>query len=68
MTDSETNSEPTEETPAKPLDPKEAMRQALDAKKNAQHARDDNAGGAKSMGSTHAQAAGRRQFRRKSGG
>lgn len=66
MTDA--NSEPTEETPAKPLDPKEAMRQALEAKKTAQHAREDNAGGAKSLGSTHAKAAGKRQFRRKSGG
>jgi hypothetical protein len=52
----------------KPLDPKEAMRLALEAKKQAQHAHGDGAGGAKSMGSTHAKAAGKRQFRRKSGG
>lgn len=51
-----------------PVDPKEAMRRALEAKKNAQHAHADGAGGSKSMGSTHAKAAGKRQFRRKSGG
>lgn len=59
----------TEPTPeAKPLDPKEAMRAALEAKKNAQQSHADGHGGAKSIGSTHTKAAGKRQFRRKAGG
>lgn len=52
----------------KPLDQKEAMRQALEAKKNVQHQHNDGAAGVKSMGATHAKAAGKRQFRRKAGG
>jgi hypothetical protein len=50
------------------VDPKEAMRQALEAKKNAQHKQDETSGGPRSLGGTHAKAAGKRQFRRKSGG
>jgi len=57
-----------QQEPAAQVDPKEAMRQALEAKKSAQHAHDQGAGQAKSIGATHAQAAGKRQFRRKSGG
>lgn len=56
------------EKPAQPLDPKEAMRQALEAKKNAQHAHAEGATGAKNMGATQSKAAGKRQFRRKAGG
>lgn len=52
----------------KPLDPKAAMRAALDAKKNAQAAHEDGTNSVRSMGSTHTKAAGKRQFRRKSGG
>ena len=44
------------------------MRAALEAKKSAQHARNEAAGGEKSLGATHAKAAGKRHFRRKSGG
>lgn len=66
MTEPETT--PASDETAKPLDPKEAMRAALDAKKSAQHARNEASGGEKSMGATHAKAAGKRQFRRKSGG
>ena len=56
-------------TPDKPaVDPKEAVRQALEAKKKADHAHHEGATGAKSLGSTHSKAAGKRQFRRKAGG
>lgn len=60
--------EPEQQSPAAPLDPKEAMRQALEAKKNAQHAHDEGPGQSKSLGATHTKAAGKRQFRRKAGG
>lgn len=53
----------------KPLDPKEAMRQALERKKQSQvshgpggHDED------RSQGHAHGQMGGKRQFRRKSGG
>lgn len=52
----------------KPVDPKEAMRAALEAKKKANHAHNDGPGGSKSMGSASSKVAGKRQFRRKSGG
>lgn len=55
-------------SPDKPVDPKEAMRQALEAKKLAQHAHAEGGGANRSMGATHAKAAGKRQFRRKAGG
>ena len=59
----------TDPEPANPApDPKEAMRQALAAKKKAETAHHDGAAGAKSLGATHSKAAGKRQFRRKSGG
>ncbi len=56
------------EDASKPVDPKEAMRAALEAKKNANHAHGDGTAGSKSMGATHSKAAGKRQFRRKAGG
>jgi hypothetical protein len=57
------------EKPAdQPLDPKEAMRQALEAKKNAQHAQADGAAGVRSMGATHSKSGGKREFRRRAGG
>ena len=53
----------------KVVDPKEQMRAALEAKKNAQHG---NAGGAqtgpKASGGPHGQQGGKRTFRRKAGG
>lgn len=60
--------EQPEKDAAAPTDAKESMRAALEAKKNASHARAEAAGSNKSMGATHAKAAGKRQFRRKSGG
>ncbi len=68
MTEPEPKPDSETQPADKPLDPKEAMRQALEAKKAAHHAHAEGAGGTKSMGSTHAKAAGKRQFRRKSGG
>lgn len=59
----------TESEQPDPVDPKEAMRRALEAKKAAQHASAEAAGGAKTLGgSTHGKAGAKRQFRRKSGG
>lgn len=53
----------------KVVDPKEQMKAALEAKKNAQHA---NAGGTqtgpKASGGPHGQQGGKRTFRRKAGG
>ncbi|WP_040284636.1 DUF5302 domain-containing protein [Tessaracoccus massiliensis] len=53
-----------------PLDPKEAMRQALERKKAAeQHVSDSGVhGDRKQGGNAHGPVAGRREFRRKSGG
>lgn len=52
-----------------PQDPKEAMRQALERKKAAQHhGGEQGASGPKVSGGPHEKAAGKRQFRRKSGG
>lgn len=51
-----------------PLDPKEAMRQALEAKKHANKAHNDGSAGPKSLGATSKGAASKRQFRRKAGG
>lgn len=57
------------ETPNEPLDPKEAMRIALERKKAAEHASAAHGITAdRSQGSTHGPATGKRQFRRKSGG
>lgn len=55
---------------AKPLDPKEAMRQALEKKKQALHgsAAAGPTGDQKISGGPHGQAGGKRVFRRKSGG
>lgn len=50
------------------VDPKEAMRRALEAKKAATHKNADGVGPQKSMGGPHAKAGGKRQFRRKAGG
>ncbi|MBB1508796.1 DUF5302 domain-containing protein [Tessaracoccus sp. MC1756] len=53
-----------------PLDPKEAMRQALERKKQAEHlsANAGTHGERKQGGQAHGPAVGRREFRRKSGG
>lgn len=58
------------ETPDAPLDPKEAMRQALDRKKQAQqHATGSGVHGERKQGGqTHGPIGGRREFRRKAGG
>lgn len=52
-----------------PLDPKEAMRQALERKKQAQsHHGPGGPDADRSQGQAHGQVGGKRQFRRKSGG
>lgn len=54
---------------AQPLDPKEQMKAALEAKKAAQHAGGQGAqGGPKASGGPHGQQGGKRTFRRKAGG
>lgn len=58
--------EPTE-TDA-PVDPKEAMRQALERKKAAEHSGQRGFDAADDKGHTHGQVGGKRQFRRKAGG
>ena len=53
----------------KVVDPKEQMKAALEAKKNAQHGSAAGAqGGAKTAGGPHGQQGGKRTFRRKAGG
>lgn len=61
MSDAETTSET-------PVDPKEAMRRALEHKKNASHATEAAAGDDRVHGGPHKQVGGKRTFRRKSGG
>lgn len=54
---------------AAPLDPKEQMRAALEAKKTAQHIHADSAGSVgKGGGGQQGKQGGKREFRRKSGG
>ncbi len=55
---------------ATPLDPREQMKAALEAKKAAQHSNNAGGpqGGAKASGGPHGQQGGKRQFRRKAGG
>jgi hypothetical protein len=57
-----------ETTEPEAIDPKEAMRLALEAKKGKQAAGEQQAQGNKVAGGPHKQAAGKREFRRKSGG
>ncbi len=53
----------------KVIDPKEQMKAALEAKKNAAHANTQGAqGGPKASGGPHGQQGGKRTFRRKAGG
>ena len=53
----------------KVIDPKEQMKAALEAKKNASHANTQGAqGGPKASGGPHGQQGGKRTFRRKAGG
>ncbi|MFT3876181.1 MAG: DUF5302 family protein [Propioniciclava sp.] len=53
----------------KAVDPKEQMKAALEAKKNAHHGSAQGAnGGGKNAGGPHGQQGGKRTFRRKSGG
>ncbi|HJE50768.1 MAG TPA: DUF5302 domain-containing protein [Tessaracoccus flavescens] len=59
----------TEQPEDKPLDPKEAMRQALERKKQAQGQHGPGSADAdRSQGQAHGQMGGKRQFRRKAGG
>ena len=52
-----------------PLDPKEAMRLALERKKqNEHHSAANGINSDRSQGKAHSQVGGKRQFRRKSGG
>lgn len=51
-----------------PLDPKEAMRRALEAKQTKQSEGEQHSREAKVSGGPHKAAVGKRQFRRKSGG
>ena len=59
----------SEEQPSEdqPVDPKEQMRQALEAKKKQGHRNLDPANAASQTAQTHGRAGGKRQFRRKSG-
>jgi len=51
------------------VDPKEQMKAALEAKKNAQHGGSTGVqGGPKASGGPHGQQGGKRAFRRKAGG
>lgn len=53
----------------KPVDPKEAMRQALERKKQAHHDNQQGPSGEQKLtGGPHGPAAAKRVFRRKSGG
>lgn len=59
----------TEQHDEKPLDPKEAMRQALERKKQAEsHHGTGGPDTDRAQGHAHGQMGGKRQFRRKSGG
>jgi hypothetical protein len=58
----------TDENQAERVDPKEAMRQALAAKKAKQSEGEQQSHDSKVSGGPHKAAAGKRQFRRKSGG
>ena len=58
----------SEETPESPIDTREAMRRALDAKQSKQSEGEQNSRDSKMAGGPHKAAAGKRQFRRKSGG
>lgn len=51
-----------------PKDPKEQMRAALEAKKNAQHKHAEGVSSAGKQGGSQGQQGGKRQFRRKAGG
>lgn len=51
-----------------PLDPKEQMKAALEAKKNAQHLHAEGAASKGKQGGAHGPQGGKRQFRRKAGG
>ncbi len=58
----------TENNGPEKLDPKEAMRQALERKKQAEHMSASHGITAdREAGHTHGKAAGKREFRRKSG-
>jgi Family of unknown function (DUF5302) len=61
-------SDETTEPEAEAIDPKEAMRLALEAKKGKQSSGEQHAQGSKVAGGPHRAAAGKREFRRKSGG
>lgn len=50
------------------VDPKEQMRAALEAKKNAQHRHAEGVTGPGKQGTSQGQQGGKRQFRRKAGG
>lgn len=58
-----------EQTTQEPLDPKEAMRQALERKKQAEHLSASHGVEAdRGRGHAHGKVGGKREFRRKSGG
>ncbi len=58
----------SDDTHESPLDPKEAMKRALAAKQAKQTDGEQHSRDPKVAGSPHKAAAGKRQFRRKSGG
>lgn len=58
----------SDETADAPLDPKEAMKRALEAKQAKQTEGEQHSREAKVSGGPHKAAAGKRQFRRKAGG
>lgn len=57
-----------ETTEPEALDPREVMKRALEAKQGKQAVGEAHGGGSKVAGGPHKAAAGKRQFRRKSGG
>ena len=57
-----------ETTEPEAIDPKEVMRLALEAKKGKQAIGEQHGSGSKVAGGPHKAAAGKREFRRKSGG
>lgn len=57
-----------ETTEPQAIDPKEVMRRALEAKQGKQAVGEQHGSGSKVAGGPHKAAAGKREFRRKSGG
>ncbi|WP_353082411.1 DUF5302 domain-containing protein [Tessaracoccus lapidicaptus] len=69
MSESDQKNIETESAPSEALDPKEAMRQALERKKQAEHlSASQGVDVGRGQAHAHGKVGGKRQFRRKSGG